>query len=326
MTGLRPPPTSDAPSHVVVRMLVLLLLLLVVGVVVWSVVTNQRIRLTETTPHEDVELAGPALIDGMTINVVHDGLGSQPVILLHDFDVAGGVLWDAVVAELGGDVTAVRIDLPGLGLSSRLPAEGPEHTVASMAATVREIVAQRFADQPVLFVGVGLGGEVAAEIAVTDPDVVLGLVLIDVDFDRSAGWIETVERLPIVGVAATFTLEGGGSQSSSIWAPNCTEGGWCPTPAQSEARDRAAQIRDTTDSLRAFRRTQPSSFVPSNLDEVIAPTVYIWSTEGVVPREGVDLVTDAIPGVEVIEVDVWKAHLESADVVAAAVLSFPEGS
>jgi hypothetical protein len=88
-----------------------------------------------------------------------------------------------------------------------------------------------------------------------------------------------------------------------------------------EARDLAETIVDTADSIRSFRRTPPASFVPSKLGDIVAPTRYVWSQEGTVPRESVDRVLESLPEMEVEVVPVWKAHLEEPSVVADAIRS-----
>ena len=188
----------------------------------------------------------------------------------------------------------MRVDLPGFGLSARIPEEGSRHTVASMAEEVSDVIQQSFG-QPAVVAGIGLGGEVAAEIAVTHPDLVAGLVMLDVDFFKPRAWDEFVERLPWVGIAATYALETGGPLAAGRWAPNCESGGWCPTPSQVQARNRAETIVDTSESIHFFRRTPAASQVPSKLGEITTPTSYLWSQAGDVPRESVDRVQEAMP-------------------------------
>jgi pimeloyl-ACP methyl ester carboxylesterase len=320
VSGLRPPPKPDTGSRVLLRILTLILLLLVAGVIIWSAVIIQRIDLTETLTSEDLDLANPAQVGDLEINVVGEGSGPV-VVLLHDFDVAGGVLWDGVVAQLGEGFTAVRIDLPGLGLSTRITEPGDAHTVGAMAEVVSQVLADRYPGEAATYAGVGLGGEVAAEVAVRHPGQVSGLVLVDVDFYTDAGWFEFIERLPFVGRAVTYAFEGGGPMSQSRWAPNCEAGGWCPTQEQSEARDLAESLVGTTDSLRSFRRTPASSFVPARLDEIAVPTVFVWSSAGTVPEESVDEAVGAITGATRADVDAWKAHLEEPAAVADAIRS-----
>jgi pimeloyl-ACP methyl ester carboxylesterase len=304
----------------VARFVGLIFLLAIAGSAIWAVVTNQRIDLIEVTATDDLDRTAFTTTDGTALAFVAEGSGTVPVVLLHDFDVAGGVLWDNVVASLGDQVSALRVDLPGFGLSDRVPEAGSKHTVAVMAEMVSEVVGDRF-DGPVVFAGVGLGGEVAAEIAVIHPEIVSGLVMVDVDFDQADGWLVFMEKLPFYGRPVTFSFEGAGQFSASQWAPNCNSGGWCPTQDQAARRDVAETLVDTSESLRAFRRTPAASLVPSKLNEIKAPTFFVWSQEGDVPRESVDSVLEALPDMQVEVVPAWKAHLEAPEVVAAAIMT-----
>jgi pimeloyl-ACP methyl ester carboxylesterase len=212
----------------------------------------------------------------------------------------------------------VTLDLPGFGLSERIPEPGEHHTVGDMAALVVEVIDVRYGT-PAVLAGVGLGGLVAAEVAVIRPDVVEGLVMIDVDFSRVDGWRERLQRLPFLGRAVTYTYETSGSLAGTTWAPHCEEGGWCPTEAQVGKRQVIASIADSTDSIHAFRNTPASSLVPSDLDQITAPTVYVWSTRGSVPESSVEMIGVEIPHMEVIEADTWMAHVEAPEVVVAAI-------
>jgi 3-oxoadipate enol-lactonase len=321
MTGLRPPPKQETPSRVVVRILVLIVLVVGAGIAIWTEVTRDRIGLIEDVALEDLEIDPVVTANGTSLNVVREGEGDVPVVLLHDVDVAGGVTWDGVVAGLDPRVAVMRVDLPGFGLSERVPTEGSRHTVASMAEEISDVIRQTYGDG-VVIAGVGLGGEVGAEIAATQPDLVSGLVMVDVDFYKPRTWVEMVERLPWVGTAATYALETAGPFANDRWAPTCETGGWCPSSSQIEARDLASSIVDTSESIRAFRRTPAASQVPSKLSEIEAPTQYLWSQSGEVPRESVDRMQAAMPAAafEVVS-EAWRAHLDSPDQVAAAISS-----
>ena len=320
MTSLRPPPKADAPTRVFARFAGLILLLVLAGSAIWAVVTGQRIDLIEVVTTEELDRTEFVTSGGTALHISEEGSGALPVVLLHDVDVAGGILWDGVVAALDADVTSVRVDLPGFGLSDRVPEEGTRHTVAAMAEMVSEVVVDRF-EGPVVIAGVGLGGEVAAEIGVIHPELASGIVLVDVDFEKSDGWVEFLEKLPFYGRPVTFSFEGAGAFAADRWAPNCESGGWCPTLQQVQQRDVAETLENTSESIRAFRRTPAASLVPSKLNEITAPTFYVWSQEGDVPRESVDLILEAIPDMQIEVVPVWKAHLEAPDVVADAIVT-----
>lgn len=319
MTLRKPPRVATTRS--VGRFLLLLPLLALAGLAVWSAVTGQRIELIERTRYRDLELSEPVQVEDLTINLVEDRAGNPQVVLLHDADVAGSILWDGVSAQIPEDYGVARIDLPGFGLSSRIPGPGPQHTVAGMAEVVSEVLASRF-PEPVILAGVGLGGQIAAEVAVTSPELVSGLVLIDVDFEDQEDWVEVLEGLPWLGRAFTHTFETGGTQSADRWAPHCEEGGWCPTAEQAAMRELRETVEGTTDSVYGHVSTAPASQVPSRLDLIEAPVVFVHSTRGPVPAESVErIVTEELPDMTVIGVDVWQAHLETPSEVASAIVS-----
>jgi pimeloyl-ACP methyl ester carboxylesterase len=307
-------------------MVVLIVLVVGAGTAIWTEVTRDRISLIEDVSLENLDIDPIVTEAGTKLNVVREGEGDVPLVLLHDADVAGGVTWDGVVSGLDPRFAVMRVDLPGFGFSERVPKEGSRHTVASMAEEVSDVIRQSYGDG-VLIAGVGLGGEVAAEIAATQPSLVTGLVMVDVDFYKSEGWVELLEKLPWVGTAATYALETAGPLANDRWAPNCEAGGWCPTVSQTAARDLAETIVDTSESIRAFRRTPAASQVPSKLGDITVPTRYLWSQAGGVPRESVDRVQAAMPDAafEVVP-EAWRAHLDSPEMVAAAISSLaPQG-
>ena len=319
MTGLREPPKQEKASRVLVRILVLILLLLAVATAIWTTTTKTLLRATEHASFESLEIDTRHTRAGATVNIIEEPGGPVPVVLLHGYDVSGGTLWDGVVSRLDEPYHAVRIDLPGFGMSDRLPEKGPGHTVASMAEVVAAVIESDL-DFPAVVVWVGLGGEVAAELALTKPDLVRGIVMIDVDFWESRSWIEIAERLPWIGEAVTYTFETGGQFSMDQWAPWCDEDGWCPTKDQADARDLAASIVNSAASMRSFLRTSPASLVPSDLDLIEVPVTYVWSSRGVVPQNSVDRIATAITEeFELVAVDSHQAQLENPEAVAAAV-------
>ncbi|HEX6222259.1 MAG TPA: alpha/beta hydrolase [Acidimicrobiia bacterium] len=322
--SLQKPPKQDAPSRTIGRLVVLLVLAAVAGVIIYTSVTNQRADLTEDRRTEGLELEDTATVDGIRLNIVEDEGGPQPVVILHDFDVTGGLTLDDVSRSLGEAHHGVRIDLPGFGYSDRIPSPGPQHTVAVMAQNVAAFIQDRY-PEPVLVVGVGLGGQVAAELAHTYPDVVVGVVMVDVDFESAPTFEESLEGLPWMGRAATYTWETGGRYALDNWAPHCESGGWCPTEAELAERATIIQLEGTTDSLWSFRRTPTAALAPANLTEISMPAAYVWSTSGDVSQESVDRIAGEWAGLQVFESATFAAHLEDPAAVAAALGSVTQG-
>ncbi len=318
MSGLRPPPKEDTPSRAVGRIVFLVFLLVLLGAVIWAAVVQQRIPLVEIQSLDQVEGRVVVTVDDLDLNIVEQGSGATTVVLLHDAEITGSPVFTDIVAALGPEVATLGIDLPGFGLSTRLPGADPRHTVADMARTMTTVIEGR-AGAPVILVGVGLGGEVAAEVAVTRPDLVAGLVMVDVDFYERSTWVQRLERIPWFGTAITHAFEASGSFSDSTFAPYCDVGGWCPDATILSQRGLTTSIVATTDSLNGFTVTDPASDVPSRLGVITASTVYVWSQNGAVPENSVDRVIAAVPGITLERIDAYQAHLDQPAVVAGLI-------
>ena len=306
-------------------MIVLVILAGAAGLVIYAAVTNPRVDLVEDVRAESIELENPALVDDLRINVAEDPGGEVPVVFLHDVDVTGGIILAPVSTSLGDPYRGVRVDLPGFGYSTRLPFETPRHTAARMAETVALVLEDRF-DDPVLVLGVGFGGEVAADLALSYPELVSGLVMVDVDLDSPDGTKHFLERLPWIGKAATYTWETGGRFALDEWAPYCEQGGWCPTSEQLGRRAAVITIEDTTESIHWFRRTAPAALGTSNLEEIDLPVAYVWSSEGAIERDTAQRIEDDIPEMTLITSDSFQAHLEDFDAIISAVTAVDSAS
>ncbi len=302
-------------------MVFLVLLLGAAGVVIYTAVTNQTVDLTEDIRTVGLELENPVVVDGLTINIAEDPGGSTPVVFLHDVDVTGGLILADLSESLAEEFHGVRIDLPGFGYSDRMPFRSTRHTASGMAETISAVLDDRF-DEPVKIVGVGFGGNVAAEVALTRPELVSGVVMVDTDlWSRPRSFQLTLERLPWVGKAATYTWETGGRYALSEWAPYCEQGGWCPTLEQQGLRAFIITIEDTTESLQHFLDTNEAALAPSNLSDISAPMVYVWSTSGSVDQDIIDRLGREIPGIQVFESASFQAHLEDFTTVNEALAS-----
>jgi pimeloyl-ACP methyl ester carboxylesterase len=325
MRGLEAPPKSETPSKLVARFLTIIILAAGAGIVVYTAVTNQRADLTEDIRPVNLELEDTTVIEGIRTNVRQDPGGDTPVVILHDFDVTGGLILEELSLGLGEDFHGVRIDMPGFGYSSRMPNEGPHHTVAGLADLIAPVLEERFTT-PVLVVGVGLGGQVGAELALTYAHLVDGFVMVDTDFWSEPGFPRSLESIPWVGKAATYTWETGGRFAVDTWAPYCGDDGWCPSREHLSVRSVIVEVENTTDSLHASRRTHSAALAPSNLDHIAVPAAYVWSTDGPVPDDTVERIVEEMPGLVVLEADVFQAHLEDQASIASALAEVASGA
>jgi pimeloyl-ACP methyl ester carboxylesterase len=319
MKGLQPPPKEDTPSRIAARMAVLVVLLIMFGIFIWAAVTNQQIPLVEDLRTDAVEGLEFEVTERATFRVDDRGDGETPVFLLHDVNLIGGAMFESLVSSLEGQARTVAVDLPGFGFSTRFPSDGPVHTVSGMADRLVPVIEAR-SGGPVVLVGVGMGGKVAAELAASRPDLVAGLVMIDVDFyDDHAGWVQAFERLPWLGTAVTHAFEVSGAFSDSSRHPYCEEGGHCLTLQQSRVRDLAEAIAGTSHSLQAFRSTPAAAIVPSRFVDITAPTVVVWSTRGRVSEESIERLVEGVAGASLDTVDAFEAVHDAPDRVAALI-------
>ena len=320
MRGLEAPPKTEKPSRLIARFITLLVFAGAAGIAIYTAVTNQNADLTEDIRPINLDLEDTTVIDGFRTNVREDEGGPLPVVLLHDVDVAGGLILDDLSAALPDDYHGVRIDLPGFGYSTRMPTEGPQHTAARMAERLAPVLRERF-DGAVPIIGVGFGGEVAAELAYTFPELVQGVVMVDVDFWSDPSFPESIQSLPWIGRAAAFTWGTGGRFALSHWSRYCEQGGWCPTAEEISLRSLIVEVVSTTDSLHAFMSTPDAALAPSNLDQIQVPMAYVWSTEGPVAEDTVNRLRQEIAGLALTESSTFQAHLEDPGTVAGALQS-----
>lgn len=103
------------------------------------------------------------------------------IVGLHGFG-GSGRSWDAVRAELarqGGDPgRLITPDLRGHGAAAGRRPVDIDHVLGDVAAVVREAAA----DGPVVLAGYSLGGRIAAQLALRDPEPLAELVLISSTF------------------------------------------------------------------------------------------------------------------------------------------------
>jgi pimeloyl-ACP methyl ester carboxylesterase len=101
--------------------------------------------------------------------------GAPTLLLIHGF-LDDASVWDGLVERLGGEIAAMRYDLPGFGTRSGTIDDARGATLESLAAEASDVVGR--IDGPVIVVGQSLGTQVAELAAAQHPDRVRGLVLL----------------------------------------------------------------------------------------------------------------------------------------------------
>ena len=105
----------------------------------------------------------------------------RPVVLIPDLQTAGSV-WDTTVAHLGGGVQTHVVSIAGF--AGQPPIDGP--LIRRLHDDLAVYIRERALHRPV-FVGLMFGATVAYWLAMTDPDLVGGVIAIDEPPSRPTG-------------------------------------------------------------------------------------------------------------------------------------------
>jgi pimeloyl-ACP methyl ester carboxylesterase len=111
-------------------------------------------------------------IEGVDLHFEETGTGA-PVLLVHG-NGGGSVVWGGTVDALAQDSRVIAYDRRGFGRSEHPPISDWSRHAADAAALLRRLGAA-----PATVVGWSGGGIVALELAVTEPDLVAALVLVE---------------------------------------------------------------------------------------------------------------------------------------------------
>jgi pimeloyl-ACP methyl ester carboxylesterase len=309
-----------------VRMLMLTVVLLFFGVFAWGFLVTARIAQVETV---DRTVIPPGrMVDVPTVTQFHlrdlGSGGSRPLLMIHDFDLAGGRQWLAVAEGLEGRRLLIP-DLTGFGYSPR--ATEPERllTVIGQAEALGGLLDQ-LGVGAVDVVGAGRGGAVAAQLAALRPVGHLVLIAPEIYGPRPP-WYQGVVNVPVLGRAYLFTSYGATGTGHGRYQNGCLTGGWCPDATAMADWNHAVRVVGTTDSLSAIFRTPPATTLPAALSDIGAPTLVIWgSADSVTPPADGGLITAAIDGssMEALTEVGHRPQLEAPAEVAARIAAFLE--
>ncbi|MGB4267539.1 MAG: alpha/beta hydrolase [Spirochaetota bacterium] len=126
-------------------------------------------------------------IDGTTIHIRDEGKKDAPVLLLIHGVCASLHTWDGWVTLLKDHFRIIRFDIPGFGLSSPIPSKNytPEYSVELLNKSLQQLGIKKLS-----IAGNSLGGFIAWKFALTYPDKIEKLILIDsVGYPQEMPWL-----------------------------------------------------------------------------------------------------------------------------------------
>lgn len=145
-------------------------------------------------------IATPLSFQPITTTFVRQGQGDTPILLLHGFD-SSLLEFRRLLPLLAKEKETWAIDLLGFGFTERLqnisitPDTIKNHLYAFWKTSI---------NQPVILVGVSMGGATAIDLSISYPEIVQKLILIDSAGLARGREIKSVLLTPLVYLAAEF--------------------------------------------------------------------------------------------------------------------------
>ncbi len=127
------------------------------------------------------------VIDQTSIHIRDEGKKDAPVLLLIHGVCSSLHTWDGWVSVLKDHFRIIRFDIPGFGLSGQIPSKNytPEYSVELLNKAIEQLGIKKLS-----IAGNSLGGFIGWKFAVTHPDKVEKLILIDsVGFPQEMPWL-----------------------------------------------------------------------------------------------------------------------------------------
>jgi pimeloyl-ACP methyl ester carboxylesterase len=126
---------------------------------------------------------------------------ADPALFVHGLG-GNATNWTDLMAMLRDSIDGVAVDLPGFGWSP--PPRDGDYSLRRTAATLADLVAQRFDGRPVHLFGNSMGGAIAVQLAARHPHLVRTLTLVSPALPK-AGVRRTNVHLPVIAAPGLGT-------------------------------------------------------------------------------------------------------------------------
>lgn len=268
-----------------------------------------------------IDLATSLLARQIPTSYIRQGKGGIPVVFLHGFD-SSIFEFRRIIPIISQHTEVWAIDLLGFGFTERLPdcPFSPPSIRTHLAAFWRAII-----QQPMILVGVSMGGAAAIEFTLNYPEAVHKLVLVD-----SAGFTQP----PAIG---KFLIQPLGNLATKFLSSpqvrqSVSEKAYFDRAfATIDARLCAAlhlEMPNWSEALIAFTRSGGYGYLLDRLPEIQQETLIIWGKQDrILGTKAAQLFEQNLPTARLKWIDNCGhvPHLEQAQITARSVLDFIEG-
>jgi len=248
-----------------------------------------------TLPHS--EYSHFVDVDGVRLHYQEKGTG-VPLLLLHGF-TSSTYSWKDVFDPLASNFRVIAVDLKGFGFSAK---PDGDYTRRGQAVLIGHLLDQLHLDK-VWLCGSSMGGEVAVNLALLEPNRVAGLILIDgsgLPVSGSGSLAPNYLLVPVIGrVLTAFSLT-----SDKLVREGLRKSFYDPAKI-TEERVAAYYLPLTTrDGQRAALRARVQTGAypfEQDLHKITMPTLIIWGAEDqLIPVEAGRKFNELIPGSKLI--------------------------
>jgi len=208
----------------------------------------------------------------ITTTYVHQGIDQPPLLLLHGFD-SSVLEFRRLVPQLAGFRETWAIDLLGFGFTDRTAV--PHLTPDAIKRHVRQFWQQEIG-QPVVLVGASMGGAAAIEVALTYPDMVNQLVLLDSAGLAAGPAMGKFMFPPLARWATAFLKNAGVRRRISLQAYFDKS---FVTPDAEVCASLHLACPAWSEALIAFTKSGGYNFLSDRVSDLTLPTLIVWGRQ-----------------------------------------------
>ncbi len=280
-------------------------------------------KLTEETSTQlaqQIQSADVTLPDGtaVTTRYVCQGEGT-PILCLHGFD-SSLFEFRRLVPRLSPNVQTWIVDLLGFGFCDRTPLS--KVTPAAVKVHLHQFWQQHMGGRPMVLAGASMGGAAAIDFALTYPDAVEKLVLIDsagFAAGPAMGWLMVP---PLDSWATAFLKNPGVRRRISLQAYHDPS---YVTPDADLCAGLHVQMPGWKDTLISFTKSGGYNFLSRSIGKLKMPTLVLWGEcDRILGTKDAAKFDQTLPNSRLVWVpDCGHVpHLEKPDFTAEAMLGF----
>lgn len=260
----------------------------------------------------------PLSPEPITTTYVHQGSGGIPILLVHGFD-SSILEFRRLLPLLSRENETWAVDLLGFGFTDRQPdiAYSPMAIKTHLYYFWKTLI-----NQPVILVGASMGGAAAIDFALTYPEVVHKLVLIDSAGLKGGSALSKLMFAPLYSLAAEFL------RNPKVRDRICRTAYKNPSLISSDALccgDLHLKMPNWNQALIAFTKSGGySAFKFNQLAEIRQPTLILWGdTDKILGTRDAQKFKKAIPQSQLIWIkdSGHIPHLEQPEITAQHIIN-----